>query len=247
MHKKLLKRVAATVLAALMLFTVSGPETAYADSAKTIRIKIGYGQTEARSILGMINSFRTGKNAWYWNESNTKKVKVRGLKKLKYDYGLEKIAMQRAAEIAVTFAHQRPDGRDCFSAYEDLGYHLSACGENIAYGQSSAKEVNNDWREDDQKYEGQGHRRNMLGGGIGFAYVGIGHAEVGGADFWVEEFSSEPTGAKKTAAKNGNKAVSVRAPGNSVVKSNGKKYLISDVKWFNETTWNSEKIRIPLA
>ena len=63
-------------------------------------------------MLGKINSFRTGNEAWYWNSDNKTKTKCKNLGKLKYDYNLEQIAMQRAAEIAFQFSHERTDGTD---------------------------------------------------------------------------------------------------------------------------------------
>ena len=41
-------------------------------------------------MLAMVNDFRTGNNAWYWNSDNTEKVVCTGLEELIYDYELEK-------------------------------------------------------------------------------------------------------------------------------------------------------------
>ena len=49
-------------------------------------------QSEARSMLTLINSFRTGDNAWYWNRDNRTKTVETGLKGLTYDYQLEEVA-----------------------------------------------------------------------------------------------------------------------------------------------------------
>lgn len=38
-----------------------------------IEPEVEYGQTEARTMLKMINNFRTGNEAWVWNEENNKK------------------------------------------------------------------------------------------------------------------------------------------------------------------------------
>ena len=71
-----------------------------------------YDQTGARNMLSMINEFRTdvgterGDQAWWLDpEGSGTKVEVSGLDELVYDYRLEEIAMQRAAELA------KPDGR----------------------------------------------------------------------------------------------------------------------------------------
>jgi uncharacterized protein YkwD len=47
--------------------------------------------------------------------------------------------------------------------YELLaGQDFGAGGENIAAGYESAAAVFDGWREENESYEGQGHRRNML-------------------------------------------------------------------------------------
>ena len=56
---------------------------------------VEFGQTEARTMLDMVNEFRTGSEAWAWNSSDTKKVYLSDLSELKYDYGLEVVAMVR--------------------------------------------------------------------------------------------------------------------------------------------------------
>ena len=41
-----------------------------AAETSTVTLVGNYGQTEARSILAMMNAFRTGNEAWYWNSDN---------------------------------------------------------------------------------------------------------------------------------------------------------------------------------
>ncbi len=172
-------------------------------SVSRFDIDVTFGQSEARSMLDMVNEFRTGSEAWAWDSSNSKKVYYSNLKELKYDYGLEKVAMQRAAELAATFSHSRPDGSSCFSAYSVL----EMCGENIAAGYWSAGSVFTAWREDDDDYDFQGHRRNMLTSS--FKYIGIGHAVVDGFDYWVQEFNSVPTSLTYTAPDDDDSIVSI--------------------------------------
>ena len=63
-------------------------------------------QSAARSMLGMVNSLRSGA----------------GRSSLQWDTRLEEIAMQRAAEITEYFAHTRPNGQQPFTVADDLGY-----------------------------------------------------------------------------------------------------------------------------
>ncbi len=188
--KKISKRLSA-LFAALMIFMMSAVNcmTAFAADVYTVPVSVKYDQAGARSMLDMINKFRTGKDAWYWNESSTEKIYLSGLEKFQYDYGLEQAAMQRAAEIAVNFAHVRPNGTMCFTAAN--GY---SNGENIAAGYNTVAWVFEGWQETNEKYAGQGHRRNMLGD---FSYIGIAHVNVNGMDYWVQEFGYRPTGIAK--------------------------------------------------
>ena len=177
------KRLFALLLAMCMICTLL-PFGALADSnTETVTIKVTCKQTEARSMLKMLNDFRTGSDAWAWNSENSKKEYYNNLKALTYDYSLEEIAMQRAAEIAVNFAHTRPNGKDCFTAYN---ISCSRAGENIAAGYADAKAAFVGWQETNDNYAGQGHRRNMLGSG--FNAVGIACVSYNGCNYWVQEF-----------------------------------------------------------
>ncbi len=169
---------------------------------ETLYLGTEYGQTEAREMLERINAFRTDTSgeAWYWNRDNTTKTvfNTEGnvkLGELKYDYELEKVAMQRAAEIAVAFSHTRPDGSSCFDAFPESGYNYM--GENIAAGYRTEEAAFIGWREDDVMYSGQGHRRNMLN--PNFNAIGIGHAYVNGYHFWVQELGRTSNTTTKTA------------------------------------------------
>ena len=177
-------------------------------------LTVTYGQREARDMLTKINSFRTGSDAWYWNDTNTKKISASGLKTLTYDYGLEKIAMQRAAEIAVRFSHTRPNGGKSTTAY---GVLKTPTGENIAYGYNSAAEVFNAWREDNENYDGQGHRRNMLDSR--FKYVGIGHVVYQGFHYWVQEFNGNVYSTSWTAANTSETPVTIEIDGSIISSS----------------------------
>lgn len=118
----------------------------------------------------VLNSFRTTKsNQWYWNEGNTAKTTVYGLKKLKKDAALEKTAKTRAKESWVMYyekgwaTHTRPNGSGWFTAYP---VSLKYRGENLAWGHTTCNTVilnpTTGWAETNSAHSGQGHRRNML-------------------------------------------------------------------------------------
>lgn len=161
------------------------------DSGNVIASFTGkYQQTSARDMFPIINNFRTNENPWIWNESDTEKVPVTGLKELKYDYELEKVAMQRAAELVVLYSHTRPNGGRCFTAYTST-YDNTYRAENIAIGTSDLNtgRAFNLWKEEDKTYSGQGHRRNMLS--ANYNAIGIAHVYYNGCHYWVQEFSSK--------------------------------------------------------
>ena len=151
----------------------------------TVDLKGFYSQSDAREMLRMINEFRTGSDAWYWDENNTQKIYLTDLAPLEYDYELEKVAMLRAMEQAISFGHTRPNGTSCYTAFTGTYY---AAGENVARGYPTVTSVFRAWQETDKNYNGQGHRRNMLSVDTGFTAVGIGHVIFNGTHFWTQEF-----------------------------------------------------------
>ena len=179
----------------LLLFFIGGliilPQKAKAAEIIPVNISVEYGQTEAREILDMINEARTNSEyTWYWNMDDTTKTYCTDLKELKYDYDLERVAMKRAAEIALSYDHERPIGGKVWDIYKQENISSYYTGENIAAGQTTASQVNFDWREDDKTYAKQGHRRNMLSSE--FNCVGIGHVYYNRTHYWVEVFANRP-------------------------------------------------------
>ena len=213
------------------MFITLLPCTSFAaDNIQTVYMDVTYGQTEARSMLNMINEFRTGNEAWVWNESNDKQI-YSELNDLNYDYDLERIAMQRAAEIALSYSHTRPDGSRCFTAYDT--YY--SCGENIAAGYTSAEAVFEAWKETNEKYEGQGHRRNMLN--AGYTAVGISHLIYNGVHYWVQEFRNPLVNKEETEALDSTATVSI-----DMLLSDGNVSLSSDTKSMTISNGQSEKL-----
>ncbi len=172
-----------------------------AEDLKTVALQFRFGQTEARSMLAMINDFRKGSDAWAYDQ-NGNEVRYPGKQDLIYDYDLERVAMLRAAELVLSFSHTRPNGSAPWTAggwdTADNVYGYM-CGENIAYGYSTAEAVFIGWREDNEPYSGQGHRRNMLGAGHEFTSIGIGHVIYNGTHYWVQEFGNRSSSTQTEA------------------------------------------------
>ena len=205
---KVLKRLTA-VAAALVLAVTSGTvQQVSAAGSNTVmnEITVTYDQSGARTMLDMVNEFRTGSDAWAWDQSGQRE-EYAGLQELTYDPVLEKVAMQRAAEIIFNWSHTRPNGESCFTAFPDS---YTAVGENLAMGQTSAEQAFISWREDEDDYAGQGHRRNMLG--RNFTAIGIAHVIYNGQHYWVQEFGSPASGEDLSDPVDGQQKVSIEVP-----------------------------------
>jgi uncharacterized protein YkwD len=95
------------------------------------------------------------------------------------DPTLEKSAAQQAGYMASAgkMAHRTGWGKDFTSRMRDNGVR-GAAAENVAYGQTSAKEVLSGWM------TSKGHRRNMLD--PAFSHFGLASAEDGqGRKYWA--------------------------------------------------------------
>lgn len=221
--KSRVARFGAALLAAAVLLlclgTLFGALAEEESAIYSAQITCKFGQTDARKMLDMVNNFRASKDAWYWAKDNKTKTYCEGLEPLEYDYGLEKVAMQRAAEIAIFFDHTRPNWGYCFDAYDLSENFYMAVGENIAAGYKSASAAYKGWREDKQKYAGQGHRRNMLGDD--YNAIGIGHVYFNGYHFWVQEFGYRSTDNEpQTPANDSSTKVPVEIASDLIAKIN---------------------------
>ena len=208
-----LKRLVACVTAAALAMALvpaaafGGSLQTSASSTATVSYDVTYCQTSARSMLSMINGLRTSaEDAWAWDSSDSEKVYYTDLSELAYDYDLEQVAMQRAAEIALYYSHTRPDGSTCWTAYSECGVSSSVKGENIAAGYTSASAVFTAWAEEDESYSGQGHRRNMLSSS--YTRVGVACVYVNGYYYWVQEFGSGSVSTTATTANDSTTTVS---------------------------------------
>ena len=200
-----------------------------------------YQQEKARSMLELINNWRKDTtNNWYYDQDNNK-IYPGELKPLTYDYGLEAIAMQRAAEIAVYFQHTRPNGKSITSLTIN-GYFTR--GENIAGGYSVPNNVFTAWQETDEDFTGQGHRRNMLESyytsiGIGCISVPLSRYRI----YCVQEFGAHKNISTTPSEINNEKQKIPVTVDTDVSVSKEDVFLDS-----NETTiFVEEKTKLPLA
>ena len=97
-------------------------------------------------------------------------------------------ALTRAAEVRAnesirSFSHTRPDGRSCFSAFDENGVTYRYAGENLAMGQRTPDEVVRGWM------ESPGHRENILN--VNYGHLGIGIVmDSNGVLYWTQAFTA---------------------------------------------------------
>lgn len=193
----------------------------------TFTISATNDQKDAREILALVNQART----------------KAGVGALMWDYELEKAAIQRAAEIAILFSHDRPNGTQCFTAFPS-GYY--ACGENIyaSSGNANASSANTSWT------NSPGHYANMINGD--FTCMAAAKVQVGSFSFWVELFGDPNQGTTATTVLSGTHEYTIEvAPDNAklsfgtTLKSNTAKgpsvqYTIQN----QNTEWSYAKVNI---
>jgi uncharacterized protein YkwD len=105
-----------------------------------------------------------------------------GLAPLAWHDGVAQVAYDFAVDMDVRnyFDHYNPEGQAPWDRLTAAGISWSACGENIARGQTTAAEVMNDWM------NSSGHRANILE--TAFTELGVGVHIAGGQVWWVQDF-----------------------------------------------------------
>ena len=182
-------------LLCVLFFIICGSAIRAHAEVIEVPIEVTFCQDQAREMLQYVNDFRTGNEAWYWNEYDSEKIWAENLQPLKYDYNLEKIAMQRAVEVALymDMSHRRADGEEWYQTYADLNYNYGRAGENVTSSNSisylnSFRAVEG-LKENNFGYSGQGHRRNMLSSK--WIVCGFGCVTYNGEIYYVQEFANE--------------------------------------------------------
>lgn len=106
-----------------------------------------------------------------------------GLPALEMDEQLYEAANIRARELTELYSHSRPDGRTCFTVFDEVGFDRCYGGENIAYTEgelSTAKTIMQLWMDSPD------HRDNILN--TKGSRIGIGYYTVGNRTYWVQLF-----------------------------------------------------------
>ena len=153
----------------------SVPEFNYIEAVNrpyTAEILVDFSQTEARTMLDKINEYRASLND-------------EDVEPLVIDYDLEKVAMQRAAEITVRFGGTRPDGEMAQQTLVEYGFDVTSdynfYSEMMFMGDKDEADLDAAFN---YFISTTKHRVSLTG----YYYsVGIGHVKIDESDFWVVE------------------------------------------------------------
>ena len=106
----------------------------------------------------------------------------KGLAPLTKTTELTQTAVVRAVETISRFSHVRPDGRSCFTAFDENKVPYKKGGENIGKGQISPSEIVTAWM------DSPGHKGVILNGD--YKHTGVGVAmDSKGLLYWAQSFT----------------------------------------------------------
>ena len=132
-------------------YATANPDVAKAvgnDEAALYGHYVKYGKAEGRVPVAPQDPRQAAAlNVTVYNDSvqqvinlcNEQRAKA-GLQPLVYDRALTNAAMMRSSEMRANnyFEHARPDGRSCFTVFDEYGVNWSSIGENIALNQNNS-------------------------------------------------------------------------------------------------------------
>lgn len=198
-----MRKISLFVIFSIILTLIMPMEKMKADEVYDISFPVTYGQSDARLMFEMINELRATATDGLSNDP------------LEYDYGLEKVAMQRAAELVIKCMDTRPDGSSYLSALGEAGFDISPrgilYGENYVFGTLDSMTVKDAF---DQLCKEQISRENMIGGYLG---VGIGHIRIeDNIDFWVQIFATDVSSTPYNAPNDSEGIATVKIPASLV-------------------------------
>lgn len=103
-----------------------------------------------------------------------------GLQPLTMDVELQKVAKKKSEDMKAKnyFSHTSPTYGSPFDMMKQFGITYKSAGENIAKGQTSAKQVVDAWM------NSAGHRANIMS--TSFTHIGVGY--VAGGHYWTQMF-----------------------------------------------------------
>ena len=133
-------------------------------ASKPVNVSKEENNTVAQEIVLLVNEERT--NA--------------GLAPIALDAELTKVAQLKSQDMQSKyyFSHTSPTYGSPFEMMKQFGISYKSAGENIAMGQTTAKQVMDAWM------NSEGHRANILDSK--FTHIGVGYVEKG--HYWTQMF-----------------------------------------------------------
>lgn len=168
-------------LALVLASLIAAPNSAYAASTVSVKVKGDVDYAESYAFLDKLNKLRSSK----------------GLTPLVMDKALLKAAEQRAAELSVEYSHTRPNGKKPASVSSYVA------GENIAIVTPDADAAYTLWKNSPPHYA------NMTRSS--FRTAGVCCFESGGMTYWVNLFGTKKSGSvsRSSATKTKTRTVKI--------------------------------------
>jgi len=179
--KHMIRKTICSILAIILLVSMLPGVSLAAGDSILVRVDIENHYDLARTLAQKINELRTTPDIGYWDEYNYYYIRPYGLTSLSYDYGLENIAMLRAAELSLYYSHDRPDNTSVATLFPSGGY-----ARYQVISQIRGPYVNTifeDWAAENKYYADQAIRRHFLDKGL--TRMGLGCVSVNGIYYWV--------------------------------------------------------------
>ena len=172
------KTFSAEVSNTAIILTDTNSFSCAAGGEATITVTAANGMTASQTIT-VIDLVAYANEVFRLTNAEREKA---GLEPLSMMSSLTQTAVVRANEITRSFSHDRPDGSDCFTAFDDNNVPYQRAGENIAMGQRTPTEVVRAWM------DSAGHRENILN--EDFGHLGVGVAmDSSGRLYWAQNFT----------------------------------------------------------
>jgi uncharacterized protein YkwD len=195
MKQHIMKKIITTMLASAVMFTSAAPAgslflksslLAYAQQSTdklTVSYDVVVDSTNNAAMLSAENTYREGQQ----------------LAAFASDSGLDRLAVERAKDIALFYSHLRPDNTDptLITANGESDGDKSYQAENIWSGGNTYTSVLSSW-ENESSVEGARNSANLKSSE--YTHVGIGHVVYNGQHYWVQVFSNGPSSAGGSAS-----------------------------------------------
>ncbi len=219
MKQRIIKKFFTAMLAATLVVTSAGPAGVLFRTSSVM----AQAQSNVLSVSYDVTVDNTKNEAMVSAENADRRNADPNLADFAHDSSLDKIATERAKDIALFYSHLRPDNTDgkLITVNGESNGAQSYLAENIWSGGNDFQSVLSSWK-NAGSVEGANNRSNLLSST--YTHVGIGHVVYNDQDYWVQVFCD----AASTAG-----GAAVAAGSETVTRSISKDNISSDVMVYN--------------